>query len=237
MLTKKGCDYTSLFLTGGFKMKGQTIATITVKVKIDPDSKELKKQAKKAKQEERRLRAEVNRMVQQAKTQIKQLYRVYGIASPAVKALRERGTTLSVKGKNYQQLQSTYFSLEKFLKAKTSTVAGAEKVLQETAQIIGSEKIDAITIKDKAKEFFEIASKAQQLVESNNQVVPYTRIFNSIREIQQQANAKWKNAQSVEEKASIVSEKLSIKQREVLQDNAMAEYVGKIEKNIEGWLK
>lgn len=218
--------------------KGKTIATIKMSVKIDPDSKELKKQAKKAKKEEKQLRAKVNKMVQKAKTQIKRLYRVYGAASPAVIALRERGTSLTVKGKNYQQLQSTYFSLDKFLKAQTSTVQGAEQVLNETAQIIGNEKVSASAIKELASEFFNIAHKAEQMLQNNTSYWGgSTRIFQAIREIQRQANSQWEQAQTIEEKASLVADELASKQEETLYKDEMAKYVEKIENDIEGWMK
>jgi ElaB/YqjD/DUF883 family membrane-anchored ribosome-binding protein len=218
--------------------KQNTIATITITAKLEPDSKELKKQAKKAKTEEKQLRSKVNTMIQKTKSQIKQLYRVYGSASPAVKALQERGTTLSVKGKNYQQLQSTYFSLDKFLKAQTSTVQGAEQVLNETAQIIGNEKLSASTIKELASEFFNIAHKAEQMLQNDTGFWGgSTRIFQAIREIQKQAGTQWKQAQTIEEKASVIADKLAHKQEETLYKNEMAIYVEKIEKNIESWMK
>lgn len=213
-------------------------STIKITITVDPDSKQLKQEAKKAKAEEKRLRAQVNTMVQKAKAQIKQLYRVYGTESPAVKALKQRGTTLSVKGKNYQELQSTYFSLDKFLKAQTSTVQGAERVLNQTAQVIGEKEVNANTIKKLAETFFEIASKAQQTLQSKEGYWGGSyRVFDAIRQVQQEAGAKWREAQTIEEKAKVISDRLSDKNKEVKQKNEQAKYVEKVEKSIESWLK
>lgn len=226
-------EYIPFFLLGCVKM-ARTVAKIKFTVKSEPNQKYLNK-AKQAKLEEKRLRAEINTMIQRAKSQIKQLYRIYGTATPAIKALRERGTTLSVKGKNFHELQSTYFSLDKFLKAQTSNVQGAERVLQRTAEIIGTQKITPSNIKQLAREFFEIASKSQQILQSDAGFWGgSSRIFSAIREIQQQANANWENATTIEEKAGIVADKLTVKQQEEHQYNEMAEYAAKITVDAKG---
>lgn len=183
---------------------------ITVSAKQTPSRKTIKAKIQVSKGKQRSLRARVESQIQQAKRQIKEIEKNGLKETPAITELNKRGTTLTTKGKNYNQLQSTYFSLDKFLKAQTSTAQGALRVLEQTARIIGAENTTPEGLKDLAKEFFEIASKTDELLKTGETKYSAgsTRIFEAIRKIQKENSALWKSAGSTAEKANAVVEKL-----------------------------
>lgn len=183
---------------------------ITVSAKQTPSRKTIKAKIQVSKGKQRSLRARVESQIQQAKRQIKEIEKNGLKETPAITELNKRGTTLTTKGKNYNQLQSTYFSLDKFLKAQTSTAQGAIRVLEQTARIIGAENTTPQGLKDLAKEFFEIASKTDELLKTGETKYSAgsTRIFEAIRRIQKENSALWKSAGSTAEKANAVVEKL-----------------------------
>lgn len=183
---------------------------ITVSAKQTPSRKTIKAKIQVSKGKQRSLRARVESQIQQAKRQIKEIEKNGLKETPAITELNKRGTTLTTKGKNYNQLQSTYFSLDKFLKAQTSTAQGAIRVLEQTARIIGAENTTPQGLKDLAEEFFEIASKTDELLKTGETKYSAgsTRIFEAIRRIQKENSALWKSAGSTAEKANAVVEKL-----------------------------
>lgn len=183
---------------------------VTVTVEQKPSRKAIKAKIQVSKGKQRALRARVEAQIQQAKRQIKQIEKNGLTETPAITELNKRGTTLTTKGKNYNQLQSTYFSLDKFLKAQTSTAQGALRVLEQTAKIIGAENTTPQGLKDLAEEFFEIASKTDELLKTGETKYSAgsTRIFEAIRRIQKENSALWKSAGNTAEKANAVVEKL-----------------------------
>lgn len=183
---------------------------ITVSAKQTPSRKTIKAKIQVSKGKQRALRTRVESQIQQAKRQIKEIEKNGLKETPAITELNKRGTTLTTKGKNYNQLQSTYFSLDKFLKAQTSTAQGAIRVLEQTARIIGAENTTPQGLKDLAEEFFEIASKTDELLKTGETKYSAgsTRIFEAIRRIQKENSALWKSAGSTAEKANAVAEKL-----------------------------
>lgn len=184
--------------------------SITISVTQTPSRKAIKAKIQVSKGKQRALRAKVESQIQQAKRQIKEIEKNGLKETPALNELNKRGTTLTTKGKNYNQLQSTYFSLARFLKAQTSTAQGAIRVLEQTARTIGAENTTPQGLKDLAEEFFEIASKTDELLKTGEHKYSAgsTRIFEAIRRIQRENNALWKSAGSTAEKAHAVVEKL-----------------------------
>lgn len=183
---------------------------VTVTAKQTPSRKAIKAKIQTSKGKQRALRARVEAQIQQAKQRIKQIEKNGLTETPAITELNKRGTTLTTKGKNYNQLQSTYFSLDKFLKSQTSTAQGALRVLEQTAKIIGAENTTPQGLKDLAKEFFEIASKTDELLKTGETKYSAgsTRIFEAIRRVQKENSALWKSAGNTAEKANAVVEKL-----------------------------
>ena len=184
---------------------------ITVSAKQTPSRKAIKAKIQLSKGKQRALRARVEAQIKDAKQRIKQLEKNGLKETPALNELNKRGTTLTTKGKNYNQLQSTYFSLQKFLKAQTSTAEGALRVLEQTAKIIGAENTTPQGLKDLAEEFFSIASKTDELLKTgeNKYSAGSARIFEAIRRVQKENSALWQQAGNTAEKANIIVQKLT----------------------------
>lgn len=62
-----------------------------------------------------------------------------GILSPAYHHVEKRGENFGVKGKTLNQLRNEYMDVKNFLKMKTSTVGGWNKVRKETYNRIGAD--------------------------------------------------------------------------------------------------
>ena len=184
---------------------------ITVSAKQTPSRKAIKAKIQVSKGKQRALRARVEAQIKEAKQRIKQIEKNGLKETPALNELNKRGTTLTTKDKNYNQLQSTYFSLQKFLKAQTSTAQGALRVLEQTAKIIGAENTTPQGLKDLAEEFFSIASKTDELLKTgeNKYSAGSTRIFEAIRRVQKENSALWQKAGSTAEKANVIVQKLT----------------------------
>lgn len=184
---------------------------ITVSAKQTPSRKAIKAKMQVSKGKQRALRARVETQINEAKQRIKQIEKNGLKETPALNELNKRGTTLTTKGKNYNQLQSTYFSLQKFLKAQTSTAEGALRVLEQTAKIIGAENTTPQGLKDLAEEFFSIASKTDELLKTgeNKYSAGSTRIFEAIRRVQKENSALWQKAGNTAEKANVIVQKLT----------------------------
>ena len=80
---------------------------------------------------------------QLSKTANQRIYRLEqmktGTLSPAYKKEEKRGENFSVKGKTLNQLRNEYADVKNFLKMKTSTVSGWNKVRKETYNRIGTD--------------------------------------------------------------------------------------------------
>lgn len=197
-------------------------ATITIKLKAKPTRKQIKAQQQVAKGKEKALKSKLKGMISQAKSQIKGLENA-NINSPALQKLQSK-TTLSTKGKSYNELQSTYFAVQQFLKSQTATVKGATQALDRIANIIGAKNASASQIASMASEFFRIASYAQQALNVSGISVGSTRIFEVIRKVQQSNNQKWNSATDIMEKTQSVLDELQEQQAEQIQDE-MALYI------------
>ena len=184
---------------------------ITVSAKQNPSRRAIKAKIQVSKGKQRALRARVEAQINEAKQRIKEIEKNGLKETPAITELNKRGTTLTTKGKNYNQLQSTYFSLQKFLKAQTSTAQGALRVLEQTAKIIGAENTTPQGLKDLAEEFFSIASKTDELLKTGEHKYSAgsTRIFEAIRRVQKENSALWQQAGNTAEKANVIVEKLT----------------------------
>ena len=80
---------------------------------------------------------------QLSKTANQRIYRLEqmktGTLSPAYNHVEKRGENFSVKGKTLNQLRNEYADVKNFLKMKTSTVSGWNKVRKETYNRIGTD--------------------------------------------------------------------------------------------------
>ena len=145
---------------------------IEIKLKADPSRNVLKARKNVAQGKERALKSKLRGMIREAKSRLKGLENA-GIDTPAKQKLLAK-TDLKTKGKSYNQLQSTYFAVDKFLKSQTASVKGATQNLNQIARIIGLKNVPASEIVRYARQFFEIASYAKQALNTSGQSIGST---------------------------------------------------------------
>ena len=81
-----------------------------------------------------------------------------GTLSPAYHHVEKRGENFGVKGKTLNQLRNEYTDVKKFLKMKTSTVSGWNKVRKETYNRIGVDFVGVDEVR-----FWNLYRKLEQL--------------------------------------------------------------------------
>lgn len=187
-----------------------------IKLKADPPRSVLKARKNVAQGKQRALKAQLRGMIRQAKSQLKGLENA-GLNTPAKEKLLAK-TDLKIKGKNYNQLKSTYFAVDNFLKSQTASVKGATKNLNQIARIIGLKNVTAGEILRYAKQFFEIASYAKQALNTSGQSIGSTRLFDAIRKTEKKYQAEWDKAESALSRVEMVLQELQKQQAEIAQD-------------------
>lgn len=187
-----------------------------IKLKADPPRSVLKARKNVAQGKQRALKAQLRGMIRQAKSQLKGLENA-GLNTPAKEKLLAK-TDLKIKGKNYNQLKSTYFAVDNFLKSQTASVKGATKNLNQIARIIGLQNVTAGEILRYAKQFFEIASYAKQALNTSGQSIGSTRLFDAIRKTEKKYQTQWNNAESALSRVEMVLQELQKQQAEIAQD-------------------
>ena len=137
-----------------------------------------------ASDEYKTLRKEVSRMSSMANKRIKRLESNELTELPAYKSWYDNGhIKFSVKGKDYNQLQSEFWRLKRFLDDKTSTVRQANSFLKEMAQNTGIKYNGLSDLKSKSSQFFDLAEKIKQYYQSANQsaiALDYQKIWQQI---------------------------------------------------------
>lgn len=130
------------------------------------------------------LKKEVSRMASMANKRLKRLESNNLTLLPAYREWEQHGAIkFSVRGKNYNQLQSEYWRLKHFLDDRTSTVRQANKFLREMAENTGIKYRGLEDLKSKSKQFFELAEKIKQYNMSINQsaqALDYQKIWQQI---------------------------------------------------------
>ena len=187
-----------------------------IKLKADPPRNVLKARKNVAQGKQRALKNQLRGMIRQAKSQLKGLENA-GLNTPAKEKLLAK-TDLKIKGKNYNQLKSTYFAVDNFLKSQTASVKGATKNLNQIARIIGLKNVTAGEILRYAKQFFEIASYAKQALNTSGQSIGSTRLFDAIRKTEKKYQTQWNNAESALSRVEMVLQELQKQQAEIAQD-------------------
>ncbi len=139
-----------------------------------------------ASDEYKTLKKEVSRMASMANKRLVRLERNELTELPAYRSWVENGAIkFSVKGKDYQQLQSEFWRLKNFLDNKTSTVRQANAFLREMAANTGIKYNGLADLKTKSKKFFELADKIKQYYRSAEQsalALDYQKIWQQINE-------------------------------------------------------
>lgn len=130
------------------------------------------------------LKKEVSRMASMANKRLKRLESNNLTLLPAYREWEQHGAIkFSVKGKNYNQLQSEYWRLKHFIDDRTSTVRQANKFLREMAENTGIKYNGLNDLKNKSRQFFELAEKIKQYNMSINQsaqALDYQKIWQQI---------------------------------------------------------
>lgn len=139
---------------------------------------------KKARDKYKELHDEVSRMASLANKRIKRLEKNELTDTPAYQSWEKNGSIrFSVRGKNYNELQSEYFRLKRFIEDKTSLVRGAIDNLKEIAKNTGIKYNRVSELKASAKNFFTLTSKVQEylnVVNRSAEALGYQRIWTAV---------------------------------------------------------
>lgn len=132
------------------------------------------------------LRKEVSKMASTANKRLARLESNDLQMSASYRAWEEGGgVRFSVKGKTNEQVASEYWRVKSFLDDTTSTVRGANAVLREMAENTGIKYSNLADLKAKSKQFFDLASKVKQKLQSmekSAQALQYQKIWEQINE-------------------------------------------------------
>ena len=130
------------------------------------------------------LKKEVSRMASMANKRLVRLERNELTELPAYKSWVEGGgIKFSVAGKDYNQLQSEFWRLQRFLDNKTSLVRQANKYLREMAKNTGIKYNGLEDLKNKSNEFFKLADKIKEYYKASEQnalALDYQKIWEQI---------------------------------------------------------
>lgn len=126
---------------------------------------------------------EVSRLASMANKRLKRLEK-NELDSPAYREWVKNGAVkFSVKGKDYNQLQSEYWRVKHFLDAKTSTVTGAIQNLKDIAEMTNIQYEDLTDLKNKVHNFFELSDKISEyynLADKQAEGLDYQAIWEQI---------------------------------------------------------
>lgn len=138
----------------------------------------------------KKLRAEVSRMASMANKRLNRLENNNLTMLPAYQSWEQNGSIrFSVKGKDYNQLQSEFWRLKNFLDDRTSTVREANAFLREMAENTGIQYHGLEDLKNKSARFFELAEKIReynQAIGQAAQALDYQKIWQQINTAVQQ---------------------------------------------------
>ena len=131
-------------------------------------------------------RKEVSKLSSMANKRLQRLEKAGLANTPAYKRWADDGKVkFSVKGKSFNELQKEMARLNRFISAETSTVRGVNNVLKEMAVNTGIKYNNLKDLRQKADQFFELASKVEQYlrnVEDMASAIGYQKIWEVINE-------------------------------------------------------
>lgn len=192
-------------------------AELTIKIRIKTTGGDRARNLLKAKKmlheaKKQKLYTKLKALYADAKRNIRDLQRHNLGDTPAIQKLEENGKIkFSVKGKTYNELQSDYFRLKRFMEAETSTVKGATNVLENIAKNINIQYNDLNEIIVKSRVFFDIASKVEQILEAQSQLaftMGYQTIWTAVNNMVERKKINLQDMPSIEEAANIVYDSL-----------------------------
>ena len=192
-------------------------AELTIKIRIKTTGGDRVRNLLKAKKmvheaKKQKLYTKLKALYAEAKRNIRDLQNHNLGDTPAIQKLEENGKIkFSVKGKTYNELQSDYFRLKRFMEAETSTVKGATNVLENIAKNINIQYNDLNEIIVKSRVFFDIASKVEQILEAQSQLaftMGYQTIWTAVNNMVERKKINLQDMPSIEESANIVYDSL-----------------------------
>ena len=192
-------------------------AELTIKIRIKTTGGDRVRNLLKAKKmvheaKKQKLYTKLKALYAEAKRNITDLQRHNLGDTPAIQKLEENGKIkFSVKGKTYNELQSDYFRLKRFMEAETSTVKGATNVLENIAKNINIQYNDLNEIIVKSRVFFDIASKVEQILEAQSQLaftMGYQTIWTAVNNMVERKKINLQDMPNIEEAANIVYDSL-----------------------------
>ena len=192
-------------------------AELTIKIRVKTTGGDRVRNLLKAKKmlheaKKQKLYTKLKELYAEAKRNIRDLQNHNLGDTPAIQKLEENGKIkFSVKGKTYNELQSDYFRLKRFMEAETSTVKGATNVLENIAKNINIQYNDLNEIIVKSRVFFDIASKVEQILEAQSQLaftMGYQTIWTAVNNMVERKKINLQDMPSIEEAASIVYDSL-----------------------------
>ena len=190
---------------------------LTIKIKVKTTGGDRVRNLLKAKKmlheaKKQKLYTKLKALYAEAKRNIRDLQSHNLGDTPAIQKLEENGKIkFSVKGKTYNELQSDYFRLKRFMEAETSTVKGATNVLENIAKNINIQYNDLNEIIVKSRVFFDIASKVEQILEAQSQLaftMGYQTIWTAVNNMVERKKINLQDMPSIEEAANIVYDSL-----------------------------
>lgn len=132
----------------------------------------------------KQLKSEANKLVSMANKRLRRLEMNGLTNTPAYQAyIKNGGQYFSVKGKDYNQLQSELARLRNFIDSQTSTVTGVNNYLKEMAKNTGIKYKNLSELRKKADSFFELSSKIEQYLRQVHDIasaIGYQKIWESI---------------------------------------------------------
>lgn len=132
----------------------------------------------------KQLKSEANKLVSMANKRLRRLEKNGLTNTPAYQAyIKNGGQYFSVKGKDYNQLQSELARLRNFIDSQTSTVTGVNNYLKEMAKNTGIKYKNLSELRKKADSFFELSSKIEQYLRQVHDIasaIGYQKIWESI---------------------------------------------------------
>ena len=190
---------------------------LTIKIKVKTTGGDRVRNLLKAKKmlheaKKQKLYAKLKALYAEAKRNIRDLQRHNLGDTPAIQKLEENGKIkFSVKGKTYNELQSDYFRLKRFVEAETSTVKGATNVLENIAKNTGIQYNNLDDLITQSKVFFDIASKVEQILEAQSQLaftMGYQTIWTAVNNMVERKKVNLQDMHNIEEAANIVYDSL-----------------------------
>lgn len=129
------------------------------------------------------LQAQVDAMAKEANARLDELAR-NEMNSPAYANWVQNGEIrFGVKGKTYQEVQSEYWRTKNFLDAKTSTVKGAQDVLNQISRNTGFKSETGKLTQDEASSFFKLADRISdyyKMTGDSAKALDYQKIWEQI---------------------------------------------------------